>query len=585
LTAKGIAVTAEGQAKLERDKAVTEKERADTESATAKAVTEFLQKNLFEQVTGGGQPGTSPDLSVSGALDRAAARIEGTFEKQPLVEAGVREAIATAYITLSLYDKAEPQVERALVLRRRTQGEEDTELLNAMYLRAAIYANQRKFGEAESLLGRIVDVRRRKFGAEHPDTLKRAFDLASIYYLDEKLDKAEPLAVNVVEGRRRSLGPNDKETVQAMLVLATIYDKRQKIPQGLAVATTAYEASRRAFGEDDAVTLNAKYVWQGLNLKAANTPNDKAARNEILENRAKAAERRTATSLPEMIAFAANRATIAVSQGKPEDAEPPLLEALEASRRAGQEELNLTAILAGVYALQKKYVEAEAELRKVMAKPAALKDLGPNVVPFALRSLATGYRAEGKFAEAEPHLLRLVPLVLVTPGEANVQTRVDMFLLAENYANQRKYAEAEKAFNQLLDSQRRVTGSDATNTVVTISNVGWVRLQQKRYAEAEVRFREAAGILVRTAPDSWERFNVDSMLGASLAAQKKFEEAEPLLVSGYNGMGSARRTPNANNTSRFTQEQAGAAIVQFYADWGKPAKQDEWAEKLKAGKN
>src|SRR4030095_10412797 len=50
LTAKGVAVAAENQAKLDRDKALQKKEGADTESATAKAVTEFLQKNLFEQV-------------------------------------------------------------------------------------------------------------------------------------------------------------------------------------------------------------------------------------------------------------------------------------------------------------------------------------------------------------------------------------------------------------------------------------------------------------------------------------------------------------------------------------------------------
>jgi hypothetical protein len=33
--------------------------------------------------------------------------------------------------------------------------------------------------------------------------------------------------------------------------------------------------------------------------------------------------------------------------------------------------------------------------------------------------------------------------------------------------------------------------------------------------------------------------------------------------------------------SRFTRDQAGAAIVQLYADWEKPAKQLEWTEKLK----
>ena len=114
VTAKGVAVAAEGQAKQERDRAVAEKQRADTESATAKAVTEFLQKNLFEQVTGGTERGAAQDLSVSGALDRTAGRIDGTFAGQPLVEAGVREAVGLAYMGLSLWDKATLQFDRAV---------------------------------------------------------------------------------------------------------------------------------------------------------------------------------------------------------------------------------------------------------------------------------------------------------------------------------------------------------------------------------------------------------------------------------------------------------------------------------------
>jgi tetratricopeptide (TPR) repeat protein len=282
-----------------------------------------------------------------------------------------------------------------------------------------------------------------------------------------------------------------------------------------------------------------------------------------------------------MISLAASKATIAVNQGKLDEAVPPLLNALDAARRAGQEELNLMAILAGVYALQKKYDDAETALRTVLEKPAALPGLSPNVVPFALRSLGTGYRNDGRFAEAEPHFARLVPLVLAAPGEGNLQTRIDMFLWADNYSSERKYVEAEKAFSQLIDVQRRVTGPEAISTVVTVSNIGWVRLQQQRYVDAEAFFQQASAILIRTAPDSWERFNVDSMLGASLSAQKKFEEAEPLLISGYNGMGSKRPSSNANMVSRFTRDQAGEAILQLYADWGKPSKHAEWGEKIK----
>ena len=574
------AVEAEGLATLERDKAVAEKQRADTEAATAKAVTEFLQKNLFEQVTGG-ERGAASDVGVSGALDRAAAKIEGTFDKQPLVEAGVREAVAGAYISLFLFDRAAPQVERAVALRRKVLGDEDRETLKANHLLGSIYANQRKGDESVNLIERTVQIHSRVFGREHADTVKYRFELAAIYVAYQKLDKAEPHAAEVVSSRRRSLGPGHKDTIQAMLLLATIYDGRQKVQDGLAVATTAYESSRKALGEDDSLTLTAKFMWQGLTLKATNNTRDPAARAELFETAARSAEGRTATSLPEMIAFAASRADIALNAGRPDEAVPPLLEALEAARRAGQEEPNLTGLLAGAYAYQKKFADAEATLKKLLDNPDALKSLGPNILPFASRSLATRYRDEGRFAEAEPHYLRLVSLMRVTPGEGQVQTRVDMYQFAQNYANQQKYANAEKAFRDLLEVQRRVTGPEAINTLATFANIGWVQLQHQRHAEAERTLWEVREILMRTAAASWERFNVDSMLGASLAAQRKFGESEPLLISGYEGLRSTTRTSNTANTSWFTPEQAGEAIVQLYADWGRPAEQAEWSKKIR----
>jgi hypothetical protein len=582
LRAKSIAEAAEVRATEDRDKAVYEKDRADIEAATAKAVTEFMQKNLFEQVTDGGQGGASVDLSIGGALDRAAAKIEGTFKKEPLVEAGVREAIANAYSSLSLFEKAEPHVERALALRRTLQDEEDKDVLKANRLLAAVYAGQRRFAESATLLTRTVEIHRRRFGREHADSLNYTLELAYVFLQDQKFEKAEPFAKDVAETRRRTLGPDNKETIVASLIAGAAYEQQKKIPQALAWVTPAYESSLKTLGENDPLTLSTKTALQRLNLRQTpNSADREIARNEFLENAVRTLESATANSLPEMILLAAQRTDYAVGQGRPGEAEQPLLAALDAARRAGQEDLMLTALLTGIYALQKKFTEAEATIRPLLAKPDTWKALGPNIVPFAFRSLATNYRDVGKFAEAELYLLKLVPFVRALPGEGIQQTRVDMFLLADNYSSQRKYAEAERAYTELLDVQRRVAAPEGINTLSTVANIGWVRLQQKRYADAEKSFREALAILVRTSASAWERFNVDSMLGATLAAQRKFEEAEPLLISGYNGMLTAPRATNAANTSRFTQGQAGAAIVQLYADWGKPANQAEWTEKLR----
>ena len=97
---------------------------------------DFLQNDLLAQPGASAQarPNTKPDpdLKVRTALDRAAAGIEGKFESQPLVEASIRLTIGKTYEDLGLYPEAERHMGRALELRRRVLGEEDTSLLTSM---------------------------------------------------------------------------------------------------------------------------------------------------------------------------------------------------------------------------------------------------------------------------------------------------------------------------------------------------------------------------------------------------------------------------------------------------------------------
>jgi hypothetical protein len=59
---------------------------------------------------------------------------------------------------------------------------------------------------------------------------------------------------------------------------------------------------------------------------------------------------------------------------------------------------------------------------------------------------------------------------------------------------------------------------------------------QGKFAESEPLAREALEFNGKKQPDGWQRFRVESLLGASLAGQKKYTEAEPLLLEGYHGM-------------------------------------------------
>ena len=121
------AAAAEGRAQQERNAALAEKGRADKEAATATAVNDFLRNDLLAQASANSQsrPDTKPDpdLKVRTALDRAAARIAGKFDAQPLVEASVRLTIGSTYMELGQYPQAQRELERAVDLRRRFLGE------------------------------------------------------------------------------------------------------------------------------------------------------------------------------------------------------------------------------------------------------------------------------------------------------------------------------------------------------------------------------------------------------------------------------------------------------------------------------
>jgi hypothetical protein len=54
--------------------------------------------------------------------------------------------------------------------------------------------------------------------------------------------------------------------------------------------------------------------------------------------------------------------------------------------------------------------------------------------------------------------------------------------------------------------------------------------------------RDLLAIRQKQIPDSWLTFNTQSLLGGALLGQKKYVEAEPLLVKGYAGLKTREKT-------------------------------------------
>ena len=75
----------------------------------------------------------------------------------------------------------------------------------------------------------------------------------------------------------------------------------------------------------------------------------------------------------------------------------------------------------------------------------------------------------------------------------------------------------------------------------------------------------------RTTPDGWHRFSVMSHLGAALAGQRKYDEAERFLVEGYDGLKArAAQIPEKRPTrlDKSQLEDAAARVISFYETTG-----------------
>jgi tetratricopeptide (TPR) repeat protein len=152
--------------------------------------------------------------------------------------------------------------------------------------------------------------------------------------------------------------------------------------------------------------------------------------------------------------------------------------------------------------------------------------------------------------------------------------------LAQTYQTEGKYEQAEALFSKALESERPALGEAHPDSLRTLLSLGHVQLLRQKYTEAAAALRETLTRYEKALPESWERYNCQSLLGAALAGQKKFTEAESLLLSGFGGMVERQAFNDANHRSSLSE--TADRIVKLYEIWGKPAQAAEWRLKLEA---
>ncbi|MGH7178461.1 MAG: protein kinase domain-containing protein, partial [Tepidisphaeraceae bacterium] len=105
-------------------------EESRAANAGLSAVNDFLTRDMI----GAADPAITRgrELSVREALDNAANAVPGKFQKNPLIEATVRDSVAKAYLKLGRPDLALAHSQEVLERRKRLLGEDHPETIRAV---------------------------------------------------------------------------------------------------------------------------------------------------------------------------------------------------------------------------------------------------------------------------------------------------------------------------------------------------------------------------------------------------------------------------------------------------------------------
>jgi tetratricopeptide (TPR) repeat protein len=195
----------------------------------------------------------------------------------------------------------------------------------------------------------------------------------------------------------------------------------------------------------------------------------------------------------------------------------------------------------------------------------------------SMTNLATLYLETSRIADALPLLEESLKRKRAALGPDHSNTLIAMSTLASAYADAARHADAVSLLREALERSKTTLGPDHPETLRLMVNLARCYLAN-RPAEAEPLARACLSIRAKKFPDDWRTFETQSVLGSSLLGTKKYAEAEPCLIKGYEGM--KARESKIPIPSRNKLSHAGAQIVQLYDSWGQKDKAEWWRRKL-----
>ena len=370
---------------------------------------------------------------------------------------------------------------------------------------------------------------------EQPEIRARLLNtIGTVYFGLGLFDQAEPLLDTALRMRRQLLDPDHPDLAETLYNQAQLMAWSGKYDQAVALFREAIAINRKALGPD--------HPDLGSSLK---------------------------------------RLGVALNwQEKFDEAEPYLREALAIQRRALGDHHPLVAETmadyGGLLQNQGRIAEAEALQRQAIAiNREALGEDHPDVATGMLY-LADVMEKQGRLDEAERLYRESQAIHRRVLGERHPQLITSLANLGGLLLRRGELDEADQKYRESLAILSGQSEKNHVWTAATLNNLARVAVARGEYAEGETLIREALATFRKSAlgEGSWRIANAESILGACLAGQGRYREAEELLLASYPIV-----RDNTLASAVYTRDLL-ARLVALYESWGKPAEAAEYRRLL-----
>jgi len=203
-------------------------------------------------------------------------------------------------------------------------------------------------------------------------------------------------------------------------------------------------------------------------------------------------------------------------------------------------------------------------------------ELGP-AHPDTIRAkyvLARTYLDVGRAKDAGMLLEPAVRDAKAKLGADHPNTLGALYNLGLVHIETERWDEAIRVLDEVVRLRKAVSGPGHVQTLMSLNALVKAHLGARHWAEAEASAREALALHAKAMPDDWLHYYAMGQLGLAMLEQKKYAEAEPMLVGGYEGL--KAREAKISVPARKHIATAASRIVRLYQEWGKSDKAAEW---------